>query len=301
MISRLTYRLVLLALVGFAVSIYPVGADTLLDQTNTSFPFGDQLFQNAAAFAPMGQSFTPTLTSLNFVNLLTQSGTGSSAPFTLELNVRSGSISGTALGTSQLTTVTPPQFAAVVTPFAFSGPVELVPGDLYVIEIVEISGEGLIGSTDANNYPGGTQILGGVAQPNNDLWFQEGIRTPEPGVLLFLAVGLAGLAVPLGVRVANVSPQRGRKNMATLISPAGGFRSWTVKRVDSVQSRRHCAQPHSKHFSERERASGRDVSKQSNSQSELPARSVSNAQLSSYGLPLFEHEKQTRRKVPVPL
>ena len=69
--------------------------------------------------------------------------------------------------------------------------------------LLELSGSrwpilGLIGSTDTNNYSGGTQILAGVIQPNNDLWFQEGIRTAEPCVLPLLAVGLAGLASGLG-------------------------------------------------------------------------------------------------------
>ena len=51
------------------------------------------------------------------------------------------------------------------------------------MQVVEISGEGLVGSSNVNNYSCGTQILGGIAQPNEDLWFQEGvISTPEPGM-----------------------------------------------------------------------------------------------------------------------
>ena len=137
MISRLTRRLALLPLIVIATSLPPCRANTVVDQTNTALPNGE-LFQNAFFFAPIGESFTPTFTSLNFVNLQTETGTGSTAPFTLALNIRSGSISGTILGTSQLTTVTPPPFGAVPTPFAFSSSVALVPGDLYVMEVVDI-------------------------------------------------------------------------------------------------------------------------------------------------------------------
>jgi len=185
MISRvLTYCFGLLLL--SSVAILPAKADTLFDQTNTGLPLGT-LFQNLSVFSPLGQSFTPTLTSLNFVNLLTIDGSA-----TVEVNIRLGSISGTILGTSQATVI-PFSLAPSVSSFSFSAPVTLISGDLYVIEPFVVSGDALIGSTDTNNYAGGNQILGGIAQPNNDLWFQEGIAVPEPGALVLLGTGLIGL------------------------------------------------------------------------------------------------------------
>ena len=191
--SRITFWTGSLLVMILAVSISPAKADTItFDQTNTGLPEGSS-FQNIQVFSPIGQSFTPTLASLNFVDLLTAT-TGSASPFTLEVEIRSGSISGTILGVSQPTMVTPPSATStIVTPFTFSMPVTLVPSDLYVIQVLAISGDALVGSSGINNYPGGTQILGGIAQPNNDLWFQEGISVPEPGELLMLVTGLIGL------------------------------------------------------------------------------------------------------------
>jgi hypothetical protein len=186
MISRvLTYCFCFL-LLTISVAISPAKADTIFDQTDTALPLGT-LFQNLSVFSPLGQSFTPSLTSLNFVNLLTIDGGA-----TVEVNIRLGSISGTILDTSQ-PTVIPFSLAASVSSFSFSTTVALIAGDLYVLEPFVVSGDTLVGSTNANTYASGTQILGGIAQPNNDLWFQEGISTPEPGALLLLEIGLLAI------------------------------------------------------------------------------------------------------------
>lgn len=184
----------LLALIVLAASTPSAKADSIIfDQTNTAFPLGS-LFQNISVFSPIGQSFTPTLSSMNLVNLLTEPG-GSTTPFTLELVIRAGSISGAILGVSQLNTIVPSSlFASIVTPFTFATSVTLVPGDLYFMQVVAVSGDAELGSTNTNNYSGGTQILGGITQPNNDLWFREGISVPEPDTLLLLGTGLLALA-----------------------------------------------------------------------------------------------------------
>jgi hypothetical protein len=184
--------LALLSIIFFAV-ISSARADSLtIDQANTGLPLGT-IFQNVGVFSPIGESFTPSLTSLNFVSLLTEEASG--APYTLEANIRSSSISGAVLETSDPIVISPPSPTTPVTAlFIFSNPVPLVPGNLYVIQVVDLSGQGLIGSSGINNYAGGTQILGGILQPDNDLWFREGIiSTPEPETLLFLGIGLISL------------------------------------------------------------------------------------------------------------
>jgi hypothetical protein len=175
-----------LLLIFISVTISPARADTIFDQSNTGLPDGT-LSQNLLNFSPLGQSFTPTLTSLNFVNLLTLGGSA-----TLEVDIRSGSISGMILGTSELTVV---PFSGVPSEvsFSFSTPVALIPGDLYVLEPFLVSGDALIASTNSNNYPGGNQILAGTDQPGNDLWFQEGISAREPGTFFLLGTGLIAL------------------------------------------------------------------------------------------------------------
>jgi hypothetical protein len=153
------------------------------DQTNTELPLST-LSQSPLDFSPFGQSFTPTLPSLSFVNLLTESGsltengslTGSGSA-TVEVNIRLGSILGPILGTSQ-PTVIPFSLAPSVSSFKFSKPLPLSVGERYVIEPVVVSGHTLVVSTTTNHYVGGNQILRGVAQTNSDLWFQEGISVP---------------------------------------------------------------------------------------------------------------------------
>jgi hypothetical protein len=168
------------------VAISPNKVGTILDQTNTEPPQG-KLSQSLLNFFPLGQSFTPTLTSMNFVNLLTEGGRA-----TVEVNTRMGSISGPILGTS-LPTVIPFSNSPSVSSFRFSTPLKLIAGRLYVLQPLVVSGDTLIGSMDTNNYVGGNQILGGVAQTKNDLWFQEGISVPERRGWLLLGMGLIGL------------------------------------------------------------------------------------------------------------
>ena len=200
MISRvLIYCWGLLFFVIFLV-VSPDRIDTTFDQTNTGPPLGT-VSQNLKEFSPLGQSFTPAKPSLNFVNLLTEYGSA-----TVKLNIRSGSISGPIIGTSEATVI-PPSSSPRVSSFRFAQPMSLTPGSLYVIEPIAVCGSTLIVSTGRNSYIGGTQILGGIAQTNTDLWFQEGTSSPARRAWLLPGAGLIAFVL---LRNSSILPRLSR-------------------------------------------------------------------------------------------
>jgi hypothetical protein len=157
--------------------------------------------QNIQLFAPIGQEFTPTQPTLNVVQLRTSDFQVNNAiGGTLFVNIRAGTISGPLVGTSQVVTL-PAGFTGpggALTEFDFSSTVPLVPGTVFVIEVVHASGDDWgVGTCNSfgcgNTYPPGRQILLGVPQSGSDLWFAEGTAVPEPSTWLLLASGLAGI------------------------------------------------------------------------------------------------------------
>jgi hypothetical protein len=169
------------------------------DQSNMAL-FFPSLVQNIQLFAPIGQEFTPTQPTLNVVQLRTQDfvpndGTGAS----LFVNIRAGTILGSVVGTSQIVML-PDSFGTAggaLTEFDFSSNVPLVPGNVFVIELVHASGDmwgvGSCGGLCGNTYPPGRQILLGAPVPDNDLWFAEGTAVPEPSTWLLVASGVLGI------------------------------------------------------------------------------------------------------------
>jgi hypothetical protein len=158
------------------------------------FPYGTGA--HIQQLSPYGQSFTPTLSGIDFIRLnLNDNNPNNSAGATLYLNLRSNSISGTILATTAPVTLTN----------AFTGPVSfflptttsLTPSSSYVFEIVAVSGSDPWNAIAGElNYPGGFVYANGFPAFASDLWFREGMVVPEPasGILLVAGASLLFLA-----------------------------------------------------------------------------------------------------------
>jgi len=144
---------------------------------------------------PMGQSFTPTLTSVGFVqfeflDFHLANGTGA----TVYVNLRAGSINGTILG-STAPVYMPDGFRSTPTNFFFSLPVAVTPGTTYYLQPVALPGSDDqydVITSRLYNYTGGGAFYFGVPSPfaDDDFWFREGILAPEPSsTALFLLPG----------------------------------------------------------------------------------------------------------------
>lgn len=142
---------------------------------------------DAGAFisqTPVGQSFTPTFTSIGFVDFyLSDAATAS----TIAVNIRSGSITGSLLGTTMPTTLAPSSTAFY--DFLFSSPISLTPGTKYYLEPVLVSGGNSSMSATFIQYTGGDAIISGSTFTDRDFLFREGIVVPEPSSASLLLGG----------------------------------------------------------------------------------------------------------------
>ena len=139
--------------------------------------------------SPYGESFTPSLATIDFVRLkLNDSDPASGSGATLLIQLHSSSISGAIVAST--TPVSLANGFAGTANFFFSAPVS-VPGTTYVFEPIVQSGEPWNVDAHELNYPGGTAIFQGSMLPGSDLWFREGIIIPEPtsASLILLGVG----------------------------------------------------------------------------------------------------------------
>jgi hypothetical protein len=134
---------------------------------------------------PLGQSFTPALSSIGFIRLFIGAASGT----TLYVNLRTNSITGPILDSTDFVAFS--NAAQGYTNFFFSKPVALVPGTTYYLELGLQSGGGSIIAYNGYNYAGGNAFEQGVSLPSIDLWFREGIVVPEPSSLsLILGSGV---------------------------------------------------------------------------------------------------------------
>jgi hypothetical protein len=173
---KITLTAFILGTVGFTSA----QGTFIYDQQSTGITDGG-FFLSAT---PFGQSFTPTLDSLGFVDLQLSSGVST----TIDVNIRSGSITGLLLGTSM--PVTLQGSSSGVFDFLFSNPVTLTPGTQYFFEPVVVGPGDAQANTTSIQYPGGDLIANGAPVTAGDLWFREGVVTavPEPASATLLVV-----------------------------------------------------------------------------------------------------------------
>ncbi len=194
--------LFLLLVCGMAVGAHAQGV--VIDQSLQPPPIipGRSYHYDAAGATLMpgtGQEFTPSLNGLNFVdiNLLAQSATNTG---TFEIAIHQGNITAPVLGLSGQV-IRSGGTAGNNTHFTFPSTVALTPGDTYVLEVLQITGNSgwavevpvsaiVDGQTIDMNYPGGRLIYGGVSQGTEDMIFQEGIVVPEPSVSSLCLLGV---------------------------------------------------------------------------------------------------------------
>jgi hypothetical protein len=141
------------------------------------------------AYQPIGQSFTPAISSVGFIRLgfyEFSNGLGS----TVYVNLRANSITGPILG-STAPVFLPDGFgfggSRGYTNFLFSTPISVTPGTMYYFQPVLQSGDITCSIVSYHYvYSGGTSYFNGIARKSWNLWFREGILVPEPSALSLL-------------------------------------------------------------------------------------------------------------------
>jgi hypothetical protein len=169
----------------------------LFDQqsaTNTGFVNGDGglVFDLAQ---PAGQSFTPTLSSVDLVQFkFFDTGQGSRAGATVYVDLLSGSITGNVIAASS--PVTMPRLFFGITNFYSPTGTAVTPGTTYYFQPVLAAGndQWTIIDNPNYNYPGGSGFAFGSPQ-SSQLWFREGVIIPEPSLSLLLVLGCISMAV----------------------------------------------------------------------------------------------------------
>jgi hypothetical protein len=139
---------------------------------------------------PYGQSFTPALTSVDFIRLnLNDGNVNDGLGATMYINLRSGSLTGAIIGTTA--PVTMASFFTGPATFLFPSSIPLVAGDTYYFEPVVQSGGAWNMADGESNYTGGSAYRNGLPQPMSDFWFREGVIVPEPSSVALLFIGAA--------------------------------------------------------------------------------------------------------------
>jgi hypothetical protein len=140
---------------------------------------------------PMGQSFTPDLSSVGFVQLeFLNALPGNNLGATVYVNLLADSITGPVIDSTAPVTM---PAGTVIETFLFSTPASVTPGTTYYFqpEVVQPGSDDpwYVAISEFFNYPGGSFYGQGTADLSLDLWFREGVVVPEPSASWLVLIG----------------------------------------------------------------------------------------------------------------
>jgi len=142
---------------------------------------------------PAGQSFIPMLSSIALIEiqLFDRNYPDSGPGATISINLHSGSINGTLLGTTESIDLPANSFGTY--DFFFNTPIAVSPGTPYYFQPVESGGGDFGTEITFLQYAGGDAVQSGVSRTDRDLWFREGIvsTVPEPSLAALLLADLS--------------------------------------------------------------------------------------------------------------
>jgi hypothetical protein len=143
---------------------------------------------------PLGQAFTPMLSSVGFVALELENSTARTNA-TIYVNLWADSIGGTLLGSTAPVSF-PASYFLGPTNFFFGTPLAVTPGTQYYLQPVIQSGGNNQWTIQLDFYSYPDPFYGqGVPLSNGQrAWFREGILVPEPSSALLILAGAGFLA-----------------------------------------------------------------------------------------------------------
>jgi hypothetical protein len=171
----------------------------IVDQSNSAGPFGTN--GGAPGIAYYGQSFTPTLTGLDFVEFTLVGTSDDGSPATMVVDILNGvsgfnGMDGAVIATSAPVDVISALDGYAIYTFNFASTVSLTPNQTYVARVRSTAGGFGIRMTLGDVYAGGQYLLSSEPYLYTNFYdaiFTEGM-IPEPATISIIALGSLLLA-----------------------------------------------------------------------------------------------------------